>query len=146
MPWRRRSWFPLTLRLSAAAIVLFAWPACTGAQIITEYPVPIPPSAGPVPTSIAPGPDGALWFTVENCSNAPQCDPTGQIGRITTAGSVTTFSVSEPIYIAAGPDGALWFTQDASIGRITTAGVVTEYPAPSGSLPTGIVDGPDGAL
>jgi streptogramin lyase len=33
------------------------------------------------------------------------------------------------------------------IGRLTTAGIMTEYPLPtSGSLPEGIVQGPDGAL
>jgi virginiamycin B lyase len=73
------------------------------------------------------------------------------IGRITTAGKVTTYtdpSISRPAWIAAGPDGALWFTNygNNSIGRITTAGKVTTYTDPSISLPYGIAAGTDGAL
>ena len=67
------------------------------------------------PEGIVAGPDGALWFA-----------PTGsQIGRITTAGQVSTYStgsVGGNAYIAGGPDGALWFTAQGTnqIGRITT--------------------------
>src|SRR5229473_1064862 len=97
------------------------------------------------PSGIAAGPDGALWFT--NYGN-------GSIGRITTAGKVTTYtdpSISLPYGIAAGPDGALWFTElftsyQSSIGRITTAGKVTNYTDPSISRPAWIAAGPDGAL
>ena len=72
------------------------------------------------PDEIAAGPDGALWFT--NRGN-------NKIGRITTAGTVTTYTdpgISDPWGIAPGPDGALWFTEffngghSNSIGRITT--------------------------
>ena len=70
----------------------------------------------------------------------------GKIGRITTAGDITEFSLpndaSRPYGIAAGPDGNLWFTEGyyqqylaersaSRIGRITTAGVITEYPLPN---------------
>ncbi len=94
------------------------------------------------PADIVAGPDGALWFT----------NATGNsIGRITTAGAVTTFSdpsVSGPIGIAAGPDGALWFTNATgnSIGRITTAGAVTNFTDASIHDPQGIAAGPDGGL
>ena len=96
------------------------------------------------PKSITAGPDGALWFTSSN-SNA--------IGRITTAGSVTAFSIpttnAGAEAIVAGPDGALWFTEPSgnNIGRITTAGSITEFPIPTAnSVPGGITLGPDGAL
>ena len=100
----------------------------TTAGAVNEYPVPAAISGGPLIgrrlIDIAPGPDGALWFT----------DPgTGEIGRITTIGMVTQFAVpnrlSQPSMITAGPDGALWFNEaDANkIGRITTSGVTTEY-------------------
>ncbi len=91
---------------------------------------------------IAAGADGNLWFT-----------GTGKIGRITTAGVITQFSLPSPASslgeIAAGPDDNLWFTEgsDNKIGRITTAGAVTEFTIPTnGSYPYGIAAGPDGNL
>ena len=82
---------------------------------ITEYPV----ASTSVLWGIAPGPDGALWFTDEANSF---------VERITTAGVISLYPTptpgASPVGIAAGPDGALWFTEvDANqIGRITTAG------------------------
>jgi streptogramin lyase len=104
-------------------------------------------------SSIAAGPDGALWFVETNAA---------QIGRITTSGTVTEFPLpagfSLPLVISAGPDGALWFTNRVSaalgqagfaqIGRITTSGTITEFPTPNddGAIPLGITTGPDGAM
>jgi len=124
-----RLYVPVTLTLiqSAAPLVSF-----------TEY---IVPTANSWPDAVAPGSDGALWFT----------EPLGNnIGRITAAGAITEYPlptpVSSPLSIAAGPDGALWFTEadNQSIGTITTAGVITEYS--SVGNPVGITAGPDGAL
>jgi virginiamycin B lyase len=47
----------------------------------------------------------------------------GLIGRITTAGQITTYTnlgTDDPWGIAAGPDGAMWFTDylNDTIGRI----------------------------
>jgi streptogramin lyase len=92
------------------------------------------------PQEIATGPDGALWFT-EPGNN--------KIGRITTAGVTTEFSLTpggRPFDITAGRDGALWFTESGSIGRITTTGVITEYSIPSGLSAEFITAGSDGAL
>jgi streptogramin lyase len=127
----------------------------TTTGVVTEFAVPdILPPAGSAPgtaatlatlTAIAVGPDGALWFT-----GVP-----GEVGRMTTAGVVTEFSVpsipppagSAPgtaatpatlVGIAAGPDNALWFTGvPGEIGRITTAGVVTEFAIPAAPTPIG---------
>ena len=112
------------------------------------------------PAHITAGSDGALWFT--NSGTFDQTTKTfigSSIGRITTAGVVTTYTdpgIDGPVGITAGPDGALWFTNDgyqdgttivgASIGRITTAGVVTDYPLSGISPDGGITTGPDGAL
>ncbi len=102
---------------------------------ITEFQVP-----GIVQLqAITSGPDGNLWFT----------DPNGNhIGRITTAGSVTLFTmpaeVTGPYEIVAGPDGNLWFTSAFHIGRITPAGAVTLFPDPGGDAPRGIAAGLDG--
>jgi virginiamycin B lyase len=103
------------------------------------------------PVGITAGPDGALWFT----NSAPS-----SIGRITTAGVVTTYinsTVIHPNNITAGPDGALWFGNGGRnnppyhslIGRITTAGSITDYRDPSicdSLFVGGITTGPDGAL
>lgn len=54
---------------------------------------------------IAAGSDGNLWFT--------EIGP-GIIGRMTTSGVVTRFSVpsdKQPQLITPGPGGALWFTE-----------------------------------
>lgn len=94
-----------------------AWAAGT----VTVFPVASPPYF------ITSGPDGNLWFTEQN---------TGQIGRITTSGTITEFPLptgtSVPRFITAGPDGNLWFTMfyGNAIGRITTAGVVTSFALP----------------
>jgi streptogramin lyase len=70
-------------RLLVMVIVLLA--AALGvatqalAQTFTEFPIP---TANSEPIGIAPGPDGALWFT-EPLVN--------KIGRITTAGAITEF-------------------------------------------------------
>ena len=111
-----------------------------------------PPPPGPLgefdapgqPFGIVAGPDGALWFTERSA---------GKIGRMTTDGALTEFSLptaaSGPSGIAAGPDDALWFTEQNAnrIGRITTAGVVTEYTIPTAaSGPLAIAAGPDSAL
>ncbi|MDB5040836.1 MAG: lyase-like protein [Candidatus Eremiobacteraeota bacterium] len=101
---------------------------------ITEYMVP-----GAVANDlvgIAAGPDGNVWFT-EAGSNA--------IGRITTAGVVSTFPIptagSNPVSITGAPDGALWFTQPGTgqVGRMTTQGVVTEFSFPNGQNTQGAI-------
>jgi streptogramin lyase len=131
----------------------------TTAGVVTEFPVPAvpPPPGSPAGTQstaatltgITAGPDGALWFT-----GVP-----GEVGRITTAGVVTEFSVTEvsppagspagttstpatPTGITAGPDGALWFAGvPGEVGRITTSGVVTEFAVPAIPPPAGSAAG-----
>lgn len=66
------------------------------------------------PVAIARGLDGDLWFT--NLSQS------GQIGRITPSGTITTFSLSLTYSygITVGSDGNVWFTETGpnQIGRI----------------------------
>lgn len=99
------------------------------------------PSGQSTAGSITPGPDGALWFSLSSA-----------IGRITTTGAVTLFSLPSPIdggELTAGPDGAIWFLDSpgARIGRMTLAGSVTEFAVPSSDAQfSDIVAGPDGAL
>lgn len=95
--------------------------------------------------AITPGPDGALWFTLQNA-----------IGRLTTSGTLTKYEVppngiyqADPNSIVVGPDGALWFTEAVAniVGQVTTSGAITEYYIPT-SNPSlnSMTTGPDGAL
>ena len=80
------------------------------------------------PTSLAGGPDGALWMTVDGGPGQPDA-----ITRFTAdppARAVATRlpATSDPRSIVAGPDGALWFVEGGRIGRITTTGALTYRP------------------
>ena len=74
-----------------------------------------------------------------------------RIGRITTSGAITEYSIptakSYSYGIAAGPDGAMWFAESGSskLGRITATGVITETSLP-GWYPLNIVTGADHTL
>jgi virginiamycin B lyase len=72
----------------------------TGA--VTEFALP----ANNQLDSITTGPDGNLWFTDTG---------TKSVGRITPAGVVTEFVVTDATGtlggIAAGADGNIWFTE-----------------------------------
>jgi streptogramin lyase len=117
----------------------------TPAGATTSYSLANVPS--PVGQSITLGPDGALWFTAGSYSSAV-------IGRITTSGSISTFSVSGNPYgfssgpgaIASGSDGALWFTDSSAsqIGRVTTAGSFSYFQLSNPAF--GITNGPDGNI
>ena len=100
------------------------------------------------PTGIVAGPDGNLWFK--------QGD---DIGRITTAGTVTLFPIPtssrvhqpgcQPIRHRRRPHGNVWFVElgDNQIGRITPTGTITEFDLPTaGAHPSGIAAGSDGNL
>jgi len=111
---------------------------------VTEYPLAV---SNTVPSAIAAGPDGALWFTQNNQA----ATSTGnEIGRITTSGSVTEYPVnSNTLYgITSGPDGAVWFNDSfGCISRIATGGSVTQYALPAAyDVSYGLTTGPDGAI
>ncbi len=127
----------------------------TPAGVVKMFPlsslVAIYPANG-----IAAGPDGALWFMID----AVPGSQVAAIGRITTSGTVSTFSIpNSSTYnftggsIAASPDGGLWFTGNGALGRITTAGAASVYPLSSASWATysdgvglGIAAGPDAGM
>lgn len=105
------------------------------------------PNLFTLPGEIVTGPDGALWFT-EGGYN--------KIGRITTAGSLTEYSLPSETFpyvnvgLTVGADGAMWFLEASNnrVARITTSGVLTEYPIPSSApgLAESMTAGPDGVL
>lgn len=100
---------------------------------------------------ITTGPDGALWFAESN----------GTVGRSTTGGTVTHFTVAgsdaQLEGIVTGPDRNLWVTQYIAHGsrfsdevlRVTTSGKVKAFKIGSRQNPAGpdnICVGPDKAL
>ncbi len=144
---RSRCLLPLFMALGALLVPLAqadsAWAVVPGPPApgqITEFQLP----AGSDPDGITTGPEGNLWFTDSG---------TNSIGRITTGGHITEFSLPitsrHPRSIAPGPDGNLWFTSETGkdeIGRITPSGHVTGFAVPTGVEPQQITSGPDGNL
>jgi streptogramin lyase len=134
----------LLLTVATALLAAVAWvDYASGAPEgnIAEFPLTTLASES---SSIAPGPDGNLWFT-EFKGN--------KIGRITIGGAITEFPLatptSHPEGIAPGPDGNLWFTERKAdkIGQITPSGVIAEFSVPSiEGEPEDIVSGSDGNL
>ncbi|HEX6121807.1 MAG TPA: hypothetical protein VFY89_01540 [Ktedonobacterales bacterium] len=127
---------------------------------ITEYPLPIENRTFTTPAHIAVGPDHNLWFTasVISLGNQPGTDESyGAIGRITSQGSITLFTMpapwTDPFDIVAGGDGQLWFTTQnddgskSAIGSITTSGTVRMYSGPASGLHVAMLAAaPDGSL
>src|SRR6185503_20161511 len=127
---------PLALALSLAA------PGSAIAGSTPSHGVSFPVPKGSQPIEITLGPDGNLWYTIQNSS---------RIGRITPGGDSTTFRTPEfstPSDIVAGPDGNLWFTEGSTgkIGRITTDGAITEFMFSFFGVSSGITVGPDGNI
>jgi hypothetical protein len=123
---------------------LLAAPAAAGAQQRVE---PVAGLTHPA-DSIAAGPDGAMWVSVES-------DP-GRVVRITTAGEVTQQGVGgiggfpvnrHPSHLVAHGD-SVWFV--VSGGPDTFARLRVGAPFAGFSLaygrPTALADGPDGSL
>jgi hypothetical protein len=87
----------------------------TPSGTVTEFSAGLSPDA--VPSFIAPGPDGNLWFT--------EVSP-GRIGRITPTGQMTEFTQGLPnrvlAGITAGPDGSMWASEQGGdrLARVTT--------------------------
>ena len=106
----------------------------TPAAVFTEFPVAV--------SKITAGPDGELWFTRTSAKT---------VSQITTAGVLTTFSVSPPENsavndIAAGPDGNVWLAAGERIYRITPASSITAFQVPSDLRSSEITAGPDGNM
>ncbi len=160
-------WFtePLHARPTGAATGRRSGGSPRGVRI-TEYP--LLPSNAALPDQIVAGPDGAMWFTLNDFG---QGSAAPRIGRITTLGAVTEYALpnpsTRPHAITVGPDGNLWFTAQGTaanaaptqntgsnfIGKITPSGQVTEYPLPpqvdaqsQAFVLGGITAGPDGAV
>jgi virginiamycin B lyase len=97
---------------------------------IREYLIPTPGES--YPERITAGPGNTLWFV----------DHDERIGRVTTRGAISLFSIpidreaaAMPEGIALGPDGNLWYTAWCSnrIGRVTPSGTLTEVAISAGA-------------
>lgn len=117
----------------------------TQSGAVTEYPIP----SGNVPSDIAVGSSGTLWFTEGNAFIHRAGKP---IGKITVDGSITEYrgpAHGQLFAIAKGPGGNMWFTDSGNveIGYITPSGAIKEF-ALGGSIQPGhdIVAGSDGDL
>lgn len=133
----------------AALALAFAALTCTSAVadpgVVTEYPIPVQTT----PYAVATGPEGKIWFV----------DNGGQVGRMTTSGTISAAEVVPPPHpglgqaIALGPDGNIWVEQYEHLDKVpptaTSTGQITayEYPSHPGSDGYGsITIGPDGRL
>lgn len=108
----------------------------SGAGAVTTFAIPDGSDAYAITT----GPDGALWFGL---------DGSNQLGRLTTAGTFSEFSVPEPgatdgstVSIGAlttGPDNNLWFTDDGTpqVGNINLTGALLAGTAASPTVTAG---------
>lgn len=134
-----------------ASQVQFAIAKVDTAGTVTRYPLTSTTSYRA--SSIAAGPDGAMWFTEDQWHDENRLRRGDRIGRIDMNGNITEFpqfaTTSLPSSIAAGPDGAMWFTNSftRNVGRIDMAGNITLYPSPQAfSNANSITAGPDGAM
>jgi virginiamycin B lyase len=95
---------------------------------LTRFPLP---DRDEVPTSIVAGSDGNLWFG--EGPGAFGGKRAGRVGRITTAGAITSQRVLGGLWtqgLAATPDGTIWFRMrlaygPTGIGSTTTGGSAT---------------------
>src|ERR1039457_5671521 len=125
--------------MAISILTLLAWTPALFAS--TDFTVPPGRSSNPIAMIL--GPDGNLWF-VESSNQ--------KIGYITTAGSITEFSIpnAQSLFgIAKGSDGNIWFTDElaGTISHISNSGTgLVTYSLPTGAQPLGITTGPDGNL
>ena len=120
-----------------------------GTGQIVPFPLTLPPSVPPIPSSDLPlntqatdiiaGPDGNLWFDVDQIAGGVII-PEGYVGRITPKGTITLYPVPlthsdqpnaalQPQTISVGADGNLW-------SRLTNANGGSSIPgySPSSSV------------
>jgi surface antigen/streptogramin lyase len=139
--------FDAAKNTSGQAMLMSATDACppppTATLAVDLYPVPGDHSSASAMTL---GPDGGLWFVIDQDPNVRRIDPVTH--------TVTAYPLPNSIGatgIASGPDGALWISNVLPVGgggdivRMTTSGATTAY-SNGGSLPEDITAGSDGAL
>ncbi len=119
-------------------------------------PTPIgPPVVEPVPTSVAVGPDGALYYS--ELTGAPFLTGFARIVRVDANGSTSTYAsgLTTVVDMAFAADGRLYALQHASCGPFFTCpgSIVRVEAAPPHTVvhgglsrPVGLAIGRDGAF
>jgi virginiamycin B lyase len=104
----------------------------------------LPP--GTQPTSLAVGPDAALWYATTTASG-------GKLGRVTADAVAETPlpGLRAAFEVVTGPDRALWFTaldrhRRYRVGRLALGGRLSSFPVPGVDDVKNIVAGPGRAL
>ena len=98
---------------------------------------------GDIPTAVAVGPDGSVWFTIDN-SNAIGVLRDSIVQRIAKGRDNL-----EPLGLAVAPDGHVWFTDALadSIGQLSPDGSIELTPLPTGVTQFGRLSvAPDGGV
>lgn len=98
---------------------------------------------GDIPAAVAVGPDGSVWFTIDN-SNAIGVLRDNALQRISKGRDNL-----EPLGLAVGPDAHVWFTDALaeSIGHLPPDGNIETIPLPTGVTQFGrLAVAPDGAV
>jgi virginiamycin B lyase len=119
--FRRRWWLAIGLAaaMAAGAILLWRFGPWRPSGFV-EYRMP---SAGDIPTAVAVGRDGSVWFTIES-SDAIGILRGGRIEKL-HKGKMSV----EPMGLAIGADGAAWFTDSPAraVSRMAGDGAVTSF-------------------
>ena len=131
----RRGWPRIVIALVVVVITAAAGTARASAAPLTEFNLP----AGAKASSLIAGPDGALWFGEMTTAGKPA------LGRITTAGTITSTPISatgDVGDLAVGANGTIWFTlidTANAIGERTAAGQINLITPGMGGLSAGAI-------
>ena len=112
------------------------------------YPLP---ANATYPYSIAPGPNGKVWFGRDSGGTWFTSPSDGNVGWVADNGQVTTIRTGDrtaPRSLVTGPDGNVWFTSVGAakgIGHVTPAGVGAVVQV-GNYEPTALTYGADGAI
>ena len=96
-----------------------------------------------MPTAIAAGPDGVVWFTID-LARAMGRLRNGKVERLPTASDNV-----EPIGLGVGADGDAWYTDNGKhgISRMTPSGEISSFPMDTPVVRTArLAVAPDGAV
>lgn len=139
---RRRSWLIATALLIAGVGAALGWRFGPWWRFgFIEYPML---NERDIPTAVAVGPDGAVWFTIE-FSDAIGVLRDGAITKL-PKGKLNV----EAMGLAVAADGAAWFTDSPAraVSRIARDGSITSFPitgTPTAKL-NQLALGPDGSV